>query len=98
MLGFASFGDPLMISRKFALTAAALAALAMAASPAQARRHHHHHWHGHAYGLPYPISYSHNYGPGLEPGSFAYYDGPSNNFCIQGAATYNAQGGRYPCF
>ena len=86
-----------MIQRKFALAAAALAALAVVASPAQARRHHHH-WHGYAYGLPYPISYKHNYGPGLEPGTFAYYDGPSNNFCIQGAATYNAQGGRYPCF
>jgi hypothetical protein len=86
-----------MFSRKFALAAAALAALAMVASPVHARRHHHH-WHGYAYGLPYPISYKHNYGPGPEPGSFAYYDGPSNNFCIQGAATYNAQGGRYPCF
>ena len=87
-----------MLSRKFALTTAALAALAMAASPAQARRYHHHHWHGHAYGLPYPISYSHNYGPGQAPGSFAYYDGPSNNFCAQGSAAYHAQGGRYPCF
>ena len=86
-----------MIFRKVALAAAALAALATVASPAQARRHYHH-WHGYHYGLPYPISYKHNYGPGLEPGAFAYYDGPSNNFCIQGAATYNAQGGRYPCF
>jgi hypothetical protein len=86
-----------MISSKFALAAAALATLVMATSPVQARRHHHH-WHGYAYGLPYPISYSHNYGPGLEPGSFAYYDGPSNNFCIQGSAAYHAQGGRYPCF
>jgi hypothetical protein len=91
-------GDVLMIPAKFALAAAALAALAVAAGPAQARRHHHHHWYGHAYGLPYPISYSHNYGPGREPGTFAYYDGPSNNFCFQGSATYNAQGGRYPCF
>jgi hypothetical protein len=94
---FASSGDILMISPKYALAAAALAALSMVASPAQARRHHHH-WYGYGYGLPYPISYMHNYGPGPVPGSFAYYDGPSNNFCAQGAATYNAQGGRYPCF
>jgi hypothetical protein len=86
-----------MTPSRFVLAAATLAALAALASPAQARRHHHH-WHGTAYGLPYPISYSHNYGPGPEPGTFAYYDGPSNNFCIQGSATYNAQGGRYPCF
>jgi hypothetical protein len=82
---------------QIALAAFALAALAVAAGPAQAH-HHHHYWQGHTYGLPYPISYRHNYGPGLEPGTFAYYDGPSNNFCAQGAATYNAQGGRYPCF
>ena len=87
-----------MIPSKFALAAAALAALAVAAGPAQAHRHHHHHWQGHTFGLPYLISYRHNYGPGSEPGTFAYYDGPSNNFCAQGAATYNAQGGRYPCF
>jgi hypothetical protein len=89
-------GDFLMIPSKFALAAAALAALAVVASPAQARRHHH--WHGYAFGLPYPISYSHNYGPGPEGGTFAYYDGPSTNFCAQGSATYSAQGGRYPCF
>jgi len=86
-----------MIPRKFALAAIALAALAVVASPAQARRHHHH-WHGYAFGLPYPVSYSHNYGPGLEPGTFAFYDGPSTNSCWQGAAAYRAQGGRYPCF
>jgi len=86
-----------MIPRKIAFAAATLAALATVTSTAEARRYHHH-WHGYAYGLPYPISYKHNYGPGLEPGTFAYYDGPSNNFCIQSSATYNAQGGRYPCF
>ena len=37
--------------------------------------------------------------PGPEPGTFAYYDGPSTNYCIQGSATYIGQGGRrYPCF
>jgi hypothetical protein len=85
-----------MILSRFALAATALATLAVVSSPAQAHRYHH--WHGYAFGLPYPISYSHNYGPGPEAGTFAYYDGPSNNFCKQGAATYNAQGGRPPCF
>ena len=88
-----------MILSRFVLTVVILAALAAIANPAQARRHTNHAYaHGYAYGLPYPISYSHNYGPGPEPGTFAYYDGPSNNFCFQGSATYNAQGGRYPCF
>jgi hypothetical protein len=88
-----------MILFRLVLTVVILAALAAIANPAQARRHiNHAYFHGYAYGLPYPISYSHNYGPGLEPGTFAYYDGPSNNFCFQGSATYNAQGGRYPCF
>ena len=54
---------------------------------------------GHWYGLPYPISYLHNYGPGYVPGTFAYYDGPSSNFCYQGAAAYRGQDGRrHPCF
>ena len=89
----------LMIRSRLVLTAATLAMEAAIATPAQARKHHHHgDAYGYAYGLPYPISYGHNYGPGAEPGTFAYYDGPSNNFCIQGAATYRAQGGRYPCF
>jgi hypothetical protein len=74
--------------------AAILAVLAAIPSQAQARRHAH----AFAYGLPYAISYNHNYGPGPVPGSFAYYDGPSTNFCAQGSAVYRAQGGRYPCF
>jgi len=54
-----------------------------------------HHW----YGLPYPISYLHNYGPGYVPGTFAYYDGPSTNYCYQGSAAYIGQDGRrHPCF
>ena len=78
------------------LTLATIALVALAAIPnqAQARRYAH----AHAYGLPYPISFSHNYGPGPLPGTFAYYDGPSTNFCAQGSAAYRAQGGRYPCF
>ena len=51
------------------------------------------------YGLPYPISYMHNYGPGFTPGTFAYYDGPSTNYCYQGAAAYIGQDRRrHPCF
>jgi len=76
---------------------AILAALAAITGEAQARRYSHAYAYG-LYGLPYPISYNHNYGPGLVPGTFAYYDGPSTNFCRQGSATYRGQGGRYPCF
>jgi hypothetical protein len=82
------------------LTVAALApALADAADlgvyPRQARYYGARSW----YGLPYPISYLHNYGPGYAPGTFAYYDGPSNNFCYQGAAGYLGQDHRrHPCF
>jgi len=49
--------------------------------------------------LPYQISYLHNYGPGLQPGTFAFYDGPSTNLCRQGAAAYIGQDRRrYPCY
>jgi hypothetical protein len=51
------------------------------------------------YGLPYPISYLHNYGPGIVPGTFAFYDGPATYSCYQGAATYLGQDRRrHPCF
>jgi len=73
--------------------ALALAASTIASGLAEARSHRHH------YGLPYQISYNHNYGPGRLPGTFAYYDGPSNNACAQGSATYRAQDRRrHPCF
>ena len=73
-----------------------VSALVVASGLAQARTHHHH-WHH--YGLPYEISYNHNYGPGALPDSFAYYDGPSTNFCYRGSATYLGQDHRrYPCF
>jgi hypothetical protein len=81
--------------------AAFLSALALLLAPnlAQARTHHHHHYHLHTYGLPYDISYLHNYGPGVAPGTFAYYDGPATNYCAQGSATYIGQDHRrYPCF
>ena len=72
--------------------ATVLAALAVLPNQVQARHHFH------AYGLPYPISYIHNYGPGLEPGTFAFYDGPSTNACRRNAASYRGQDGRrYPC-
>jgi hypothetical protein len=82
-----------MTQLKLALAATILVALAAIPSEAQARRHLR------AYALPYAISYSHNYGPGLLPGTFAYYDGPSTNFCAQGSAAYLGQDRRrYPCF
>ena len=84
-----------MTRLKLACAAAILAALATIPNQAQARRH----LHAYAYGLPYAISYNHNYGPGVVPGAFAYYDGPSTNFCAQGSATYLGQDRRrYPCY
>jgi hypothetical protein len=82
-----------MTNLKLLSAAALLAALAAAPGTAEARKHHP------LYGLPYEISYNHNYGPGPMPGTFAYYDGPSTNACLQGAATYLGQDRRrYPCF
>jgi hypothetical protein len=88
------------MTRLILLSAAAiLAALALPPDLAQARTHHHRHHHGWSYGLPYEISYNHNYGPGPMPGTFAYYDGPSTNYCYQGSATYLGQDHqRHPCF
>ena len=83
------------MTRLTLLSAAFLFALAVAPDFAQARTHHHVRlgW------LPYEISYSHNYGPGPLPGTFAYYDGPSTNACAQGSATYIGQDRRkHPCF
>jgi hypothetical protein len=85
-----------MTKPKFFAAGAVLAALAMAPSLALARSHHHHVW---PYWLPYEISYLHNYGPGLVPGTFAYYDGPSTVACWQSAANYIGQDRRkHPCF
>ncbi len=78
-------------------TAVLVPELASAADMAVTPRHARYagYWHG----LPYPISYLHNYGPGLVPGTFAYYDGPSTNYCYQGSATYLGQDHRrHPCF
>ncbi|WP_050420489.1 hypothetical protein [Bradyrhizobium tropiciagri] len=75
-------------------------AVPAAAADMTATPHHRHHHHRHAYwGLPYHISYLHNYGPGPAAGSFAYYDGPSNNKCYQSSAAYIGQDHRrHPCF
>ena len=73
-----------------------LAAVCIAPSLAEAR-HQYRYWRANP--LPYPISYLHNYGPGVQPGTFAYYDGPSTNLCYQGSAAYIGQDRRrHPCF
>jgi hypothetical protein len=84
---------------KLKLLAAVVALSAtLAPSLSEARSHHRYH-HRYADRLPYPISYLHNYGPGVAPGTFAFYDGPSNNRCYQASATYIGQDGRrHPCF
>src|SRR5205085_12536725 len=64
-----------MTKAKFFVAAALFATTARAPGLADASHNRHHHLHN--WGLPYPISYLHNYGPGLQPGTFAYYDGPS---------------------
>jgi hypothetical protein len=82
---------------KLFAAAATLVAVAIAPSLAEARSHHR--YHRHHYPLPYKISYLHNYGPGLTPGTFAYYDGPATVKCRQSAAAYIGQDGRrHPCF
>jgi hypothetical protein len=88
-----------MKKSKLVLAVILLGTAATAANAADLRLHHLR-YHAHrAYGLPYPISYLHNYGPGPEPGTFAYYDGPSSNFCYRGSAAYLGQDHRrHPCF
>jgi hypothetical protein len=81
------------------LIAAATLLITAAFLPQAAEAHRHYHHYGYHWGLHYPISYLHNYGPGLEPGSFAYYDGPSTNLCYRGSAAYIGQDSRrHPCF
>jgi hypothetical protein len=86
------------IFRAALIVSSAVAALAVA-TPASARhlRHHHHH-HVHRIHVSLGIDYNHNYGPGLTPGTFAYYDGPLGLRCDQSAAAYRGQDGRpHPC-
>ncbi len=80
--------------------AAVLLAISLVPSLSEARvRHRHHHAYAYTYSLPYEISYLHNYGPGVVPGTFAYYDGPSTNHCYQSSAAYIGQDRRrHPCF
>jgi len=88
-----------MTRLKLLSAAALLSMLAVAPSLAAELRVHHrvHHVRAH-YGLPYEISYLHNYGPGLVPGTFAYYDGPSTVHCARSAAAYLGQDRRrYAC-
>ena len=90
-----------MKTLKLFAVAALLSAIVAPAGVATARSHHHRHHEAYSYryGLPYPISYLHNYGPGLMPGSFAYYDGPVSAKCRQSASAYIGQDGRrHPCF
>ncbi|OAF14218.1 hypothetical protein AYJ54_42390 [Bradyrhizobium centrolobii] len=87
-----------MSKLKLIAAVAVLSAATLASSLSEARVHHRHHRH-YAHPLPYPISYLHNYGPGITPGTFAYYDGPSNIHCYQSSAAYIGQDGRrHPCF
>ena len=88
---------------KLKLFAAALPLMTVAPAvadeyPAHRRHHYRHHYHAY-WPLPYQISYLHNYGPGVVPGTFAFYDGPTSRLCKQGAAAYIGQDGRrHPCF
>ena len=87
-----------MTKAKFLIAAALLAISALAPGLAEAR-HYRHHYNRHYWPLPYPISYLHNYGPGLTPGTFAFYDGPATNRCYQSSAAYIGQDRRrHPCY
>ncbi|MFT4121710.1 hypothetical protein [Bradyrhizobium sp.] len=88
-----------MSQLKLVAAVAVLSAVTLAPSLSEAREHHRHHRYYATSPLPYPISYVHNYGPGITPGTFAYYDGPSTNHCYQSAAGYVGQDRRrHPCF
>jgi hypothetical protein len=89
-----------MKTSKLFTAAALLIAAASLPQAAEADGHHHRYRHHHEdRGLPYPISYLRNYGPGAQPGTFAYYDGPSTNLCYRGSAAYIGQDHqRHPCF
>jgi hypothetical protein len=89
----------MMIKLKLLGAAVILAAVAAAPTLAQAHRHHRHHHHHRYHHHHHWFSYNHNYGPGLLPGTYAYYDGPTAARCKQSAAAYRGQDGqRHPCF
>ena len=86
-----------MSGLKCLAAAAVLSAVTLAPGLSEARSHHR--YHHYVNPLPYPISYIHNYGPGLTPGTFAYYDGPATNRCYQSSAAYIGQDRRrHPCY
>jgi hypothetical protein len=89
----------MMTKLKLLGAAVILAAVAAAPTLAQAHRHHrHHHHHRYHHHHHHWFSYNHNYGPGLLPGTYAYYDGPTAARCKQSAAAYRGQDGqRHPC-
>jgi hypothetical protein len=90
-------GESKMSKLKLVAAVAALSAAILAPGLAEARVHHRYHRY-YANPLPYPISYVHNYGPGITPGTFAFYDGPSTVHCYQSAAAYVGQDRRrHPC-
>ena len=83
---------------KLTLVAAVAALTGAILSPSLAEARHRYH-RSYVNPLPYPISYLHNYGPGITPGTFAYYDGPSTNQCYRSAAAYIGQDRRrHPCY
>jgi hypothetical protein len=93
-----SSGATIMTRLKFLAAALVLFAVAAAPTLAQADGHHRHHHRYHHHRHHHWISYVHNYGPGVLPGTYAYYDGPTSVRCKQSAAAYRGQDGRrYPC-
>ena len=90
-----SVSEITMNAKLFSSLAAALILSATLTSPASAR---HLRRHVYVHHMPYGIDYSHNYGPGPFPGTYAYYDGPLGVSCRQSAAAYRGQDGRrHPC-
>jgi hypothetical protein len=95
----AVFPEIRMTTSKMMAAVLIVSAASLLPTLSQARSHHRHHGAHTFYGLPYPISFLHNYGPGPQPGTFAYYDGPSTNHCYQSSAAYLGQDRRtHPCF
>jgi len=88
-----------MSKSKLLATALIVSTASLIPTLSEARSHHRHYGNQALYGLSYPISYLHNYGPGLLPETFGYYDGPSTNHCYRNSAAYLGQDGRiHPCF
>ena len=85
-----------MTKAKFLIAAALLSAAALAPSLADARHNRHHHA---QLGPALPDQLPAQLRPRPQPGTFAYYDGPSTVLCRQGAAAYIGQDRRrHPCY